>query len=389
MNLNDISLENIRFLVDLGVEFTKFIPTKTGLEKSIFDATGQVRDYFLRCKHHNYQTQQQGPDYKVTCKSAILTPEAVIPSTASYYRPVTKQGDPRMWFSGLQHHTIPFNQIVLIIYDQTPYLIDITQFDLRECYEKGDHIGQFLNAVRPRNELASTRLLDQLKQIAKQPIYAVTKGDTAIGMSLEHALGIKANSSKAPDFENLIELKSSRSRGTRTNLFAQVANWDLSECKSSGQILDTYGYDTDTHRKLYCTISTQRVNSQGLSFKYNSKLDYVEEVHSSGRSVAIWTGEVLRKRLIEKHSETFWVTADEMEINNQPHFVLKSVLHTRRPVISQLLPLIETGNITMDHLIKRELTKLTGAKEKGPLFKIHERDLNLLFPEPKTYSLAD
>jgi hypothetical protein len=43
----------------------------------------------------------------------------------------------------------------------------------------------------------------------------------------------------------------------------------------------------------------------------------------------------------------------------------------------------------MDHLIKRKITD-TGKKqvsEKGPLFKIDKRNLNLLFPAPITYSI--
>ena len=73
-------------------------------------------------------------------------------------------------------------------------------------------------------------------------------------------------------------------------------------------------------------------------------------------------------------------------IDGVEYFDLHSVTHTRRPLVSQLLPLIQAGVITMDHLIKR---KGNSAAEKGPLFKINKRDLLFLFPEPKHYSLKD
>lgn len=62
------------------------------------------------------------------------------------------------------------------------------------------------------------------------------------------------------------------------------------------------------------------------------------------------------------------------------------VTHTKSPVVSQLMPLIQSGVITMDHLIKKS-GKTNRVSEKGPLFKINKRELDLLFPEPVTYSL--
>ncbi|WP_419179400.1 MvaI/BcnI family restriction endonuclease [Providencia stuartii] len=50
------------------------------------------------------------------------------------------------------------------------------------------------------------------------------------------------------------------------------------------------------------------------------------------------------------------------------------------------MPLLESGTITMDHLIKRS-AKNGRVTEKGPLFKINSRDLSLIFPEPVKYSL--
>ncbi|MEI8623485.1 MvaI/BcnI family restriction endonuclease [Pseudoalteromonas sp. B137] len=95
----------------------------------------------------------------------------------------------------------------------------------------------------------------------------------------------------------------------------------------------------------------------------------------------------MRGRLKEKHAETFWVGAESVVVDGVEHFHLKSVTHTKAPLLSQLMPLLQSGVITMDHLIKRS-GKTNKVSEKGPLFKINKRDLDLLFPEPKTYSLV-
>jgi hypothetical protein len=95
----------------------------------------------------------------------------------------------------------------------------------------------------------------------------------------------------------------------------------------------------------------------------------------------------LRNRLTEKHNETFWVAANSKNIGGHEHFQFTEVLHTRKPIASQFDILVEQGAITMDHLIKR--TPRGGASEKGPLFKIETRALEMLFPPPKIYQLVD
>jgi len=172
-----------------------------------------------------------------------------------------------------------------------------------------------------------------------------------------------------------------------------VANWSNSHCKSSAEILDKYGYQREKDFKLYCTLSTQQKNSQGLKFEIRD--DLLCEIHEyispkgceiKKQDVAIWNGSTLRSRLHEKHSETFWIEAESTFINGEEYFNLKSVIHTKMPLLNQLMPLIENGVITMDHLIKRN-AKNNRVSEKGPLFKIDKRNLELLFPKPIKYTL--
>ena len=99
--------------------------------------------------------------------------------------------------------------------------------------------------------------------------------------------------------------------------------------------------------------------------------------------VAIQT---LRNKLLEKHRETFWIKADTHISNHDEYFTLRSITHTKNPLASQFLLLMEQGIITMDHLIKRK-NMSGGAREKGPLFKIKPQHLGLLFPEPQEFYL--
>jgi len=378
---------NKRQLTKIGAEFSIFEPTITGLKKSILDATQPVRTHFELEDFHYFWEQGQGPEYKIKKKSYLLTDDEIVESNTSLYRPKTKKGDPRMWFGGLPHFSQAGDQIAIIIKDDSAYLINLSKNLLENSLSlKTSHIRNFFESLSKKENSISEELLDKLKALAKAPLPALRSGDTAIGYTLETRLGIPANSSKQPDYFG-IELKAGRGVKSRTTLFAQVADWSSSPCKKSAEILNKYGYERNDDFKLYCTISTQRENPQGLSFIYDQSKDELQEWYNKKDLVAVWPGKLLRSRLKEKHAETFWVEASSEVIDGIEHFQLLSVTHTKSPVLSQLMPLVHSGVITMDHLIKRS-GKTSRVSEKGPLFKMNKRDLDLLFPEPRTYSLV-
>lgn len=380
-------VKNKKYLAKLGIEYSIFEPTLTGLAKSILDATQIVRTHFELENFHFYYEQNQGPEFKVLKDAYLLTDENRLKSKLSLYRPKTKKGDPRMWFRKLGTFVNAGDQVAIIIKDDTAYLINLSNASLdNSTGQESSELRKFLDSFSSNRSEVANRLLEKLRILAKQPFPALRLGDTAIGYTLETNLGIAANSSKQPDYHG-IELKSGRGYKTRTTLFAQVADWDSSPCKKSAEILNKYGYERDDDFKLYCTISTQRENSQGLRFIYDQSKDELQEWYKDVELVAVWPGDLLRKRLKEKHAETFWVEAKTTEVDGVEHFQLLKVTHTKKPLLTQLMPLTRSGIITMDHLIKRS-TKTNRVSEKGPLFKINKRDLELLFPETTTYSLV-
>lgn len=379
--------KNKKTLVSLGVEFSVFEPTNTGFKKSILDATQPVRTHFELVGFHDYANQEQGPNHKIIKSAFLFSAEEVINSQVSLYRPVTKSGDPRMWFRQLPLMCQAGDQIAIVIVNDCAYLINLSSCDLDSLSQDPSHpFKAFVDSHFSKATSIVDELLARLSVIALSPFPTERGGDTGIGYTLEKHLGIAANSSKSPDYKG-IELKTGRGEKNRTTLFAQVADWKISPCKSSAAILNDYGYQRDEDFKLYCTVSSTKPNSQGLNFKYDPKTDQLQEWYYDERIVAVWPGSVLRSRLKEKHAETFWIQADSSIINGVEHFQLKSVIHTRTPVLSQLIPLIASGVITMDHLIKRS-AKTNRVSEKGPLFKMNKRDLDMLFPKPIVYSLA-
>ncbi len=371
-------------LVNRAIDYAIFIPTETGLKKAILDATAPMRDLFELESFHIYREQLQGTDHRKRTSAYFVNGSVKQETVVSLYRPNTKKGDPRMWFKGLKDFASPNDKVAVIFNEGKPHLLNLSKvYDL-------DIYRQFLDQVFPKLDSIVVELLTKLKSLAKsnKPLKSSIVGDTAIGRAVEDALGIPANSSKAPDYKG-IELKSTRRRSasTRSTLFAQVADWSSSKLKSSREILDKYGYERGLDFKLYCTVSALRLNSQGLQFTLENDGQELHEVHNEDGKVVIWKAELLKDRLQEKHAETFWIKAEAKKINGEEFFYLESVIHTRSPLKSQLLPLIEEGVITMDHLIKRN--EKGHVSEKGPLFKISPKNLDLLFPSPIEYDLLE
>lgn len=386
--------EATQLLREVGLDAAFFVPTKTGLEKSILDATESVRLFLRRCGAHEYVGQQQGPEGKVTKTAFFVTAKELIPTTVSLYRPRAKgkEGDPRIWFSELRNYAAPNNLLALVFIGDSLYVSNLSRDEVRKSLKDA---SSALNLLRSRNEEKQEQivqaLLAKLRSISRLGwIKTTTVGDTGIGATLEHQLGIRKNSSKAPDFQG-VELKAKRqgSIGTRSNLFAKVPDWSISHLKSSQQILDRYGYFRDSVRKLYCSVSAKAPNSQGLYLYVSEDYEVLRERHTVDSvaydEVCAWSFAALQNDLINKHAETFWVNADSKKMNGTEYFRYISVTHTKSPLAAYLPILCRDGVVTVDHLIKRgSRGKVT---EKGPLFKINPSDLGMLFPTPITYTL--
>ncbi|MBL0330093.1 MAG: MvaI/BcnI restriction endonuclease family protein [Bacteroidetes bacterium] len=388
--LTNLEISRIKLLTEKSVELCLIEPTGTGLKKSIMDATGSVRTYLKASRIHDFELQKQGKESKIQITSFLISSDLLVNSVASLYRPNTKNGDPRIWFKGLGAYSKANDILGIIAFEDGLYVLNITQLDLHKLIESkiSNPLQDLVNTINQISNEISAELLILLKKIAIKPVPGMLKADTSIGRTLETLLGIEINSSKKPDYKG-IELKAFRdNRGNRKNLFAQVPNWKSSKFKSSAEILNAFGYERGDDYKLYCTVSSLVRNSQGLQLKMDTKSNLLFENSdkSSIGDFVVWGLETLHNRLLEKHNETFWISAEPIIIDGKEHFQFKKVEHTKKPIVSQFDILLEQGIITLDHLIKR---KANGSVlEKGPIFKIKPNALNLLFPPSQLYSLT-
>lgn len=398
--MSDTNIEQfLPVFAKTGVSVAFLVPTPTGYEKSIMDATGPVRDLFKSEKIHSYEQQKQGPAYKHMVQSYFVTSNGFVETEASLYRPVTKKGDPRIWFKNLKRYCRPCNLLALVIYNNSIYVLNLSDETIRSSLLLHGFIREFLEQIRHSKEMVANELLGKILAIHNEGfIPSVTSGDPGVGDTLEHALGIARNNSTSPDYKG-IELKSTRltrhgnkRATTRSTLFARVPDEGL----SYREIVEVYGKwqiprDSEKPRlQLYETFSTQRINGYDLMLDVNYGKDRLEIQHVSEfsrRYVSSWKMETLKTALLTKHHETFWVKALSKDINGQEYFRYDYITHTKQPNTSLVAPLLEEGIITVD--LAAHFKDDGKWRDHGALFKIQPENLGLLLGSSVEYDLND
>lgn len=390
----------LQFFANVGLQVAFLVPTPTGYQKSIMDATIPLREMLRKTGIHNYVDQKQGPEFKELVKTYFLTPYRMIETEASLYRPITKQGDPRIWFYNLKQYCVPCNLLAVLVNKGNLYVLNLSNKEIVESMNAG-FISQIIQQFVDDDNAIAKELLTKIQEIHNCGFLpSITVGDPGVGDTLENALGISRNPSKLPDYKG-IELKASRTAkynkpktNNRVNLFTQVPDWVNSRGMDRVKLLDTYGYwaeqkDGSQRFDLNCTLRANVPNSQGLYLEVDVDNDLLINYYTKDdvvrRYVAQWSFLLLKQRLLEKHKETFWVKATSKIENGQEYFRYDKIIHTKNPNASLFPQLIDEGIITVDYIMHR---KANGTvRDHGFPFKIFPKDLVLLFPEPKTYDL--
>lgn len=372
--------------------------TRTILEKSYWDATEDIRRFLRENSVHDYSVQAQGPQSKRYVPAAIVMPDGgTLDAPATLYRPLTKQGDPRMWLSRLNSHASADDVLLLTWSADRLWAINLTKTPSERL---GSGIAPFSDLFAPRADSAESlleQLLEEMVALHQEGfIPAMRAGDTAVGHLLESRLGIAANSRQAPDYMDVIELKSTRASKPRGHtLFANVADWAQSPLKSSNEILEVFGYEREKKSggrefALNCSVDTIKRNSQGLRLEVREELGVLLELSDDDQYpiVAQWSLEKLKSKLASKHKNTLWVSASSERRDGLEYIRFDGAHFRSQPVLPQLIPLLQSGAIYMDHLISRPLDKSTAAREAGPLFKIRPQSFDLLFPKPRYFDFS-
>lgn len=370
-------------------EFTLIRASDTMMKKSIMDANDSLRRILKDSSILNYSSINQGE--KIKQKTLVLH-NSIREHESSFYRPITKKGDPRFWIYGLSKIIKAGDLVYFTTYENKLLaipLIDVEGVDFKQLINdhfKNDTDDEILNDL-----VAKISKIKNDGWILSAKPYS--SSDKDVGETLEKALGLSINNIKEADYKGLIEIKCKRSKSkTRNGLFAQVPDWSLSKYPSAKEFLLNYGIPSIRHpgyKTLYVTVKRTPANPQGFYLDLDDEREYLVQMNnktSINHEMCVWKYGKLKERLFEKHPQTVWIQADEKKENGKTYFKYQSIIFTRKPLFNQFLLLLNQSLITLDWTHRVKLDE-TGYNDHGFLFKIGSKDRPKLFGESKSISI--
>lgn len=388
---NEFEMKNFAFISNLGIRYTTFQTYRTSLEKGYFDAIAPIRAFFVEENIHDYSQQGQGQMFK-EYKDAFLIngKDKPIEAKASLYRPITKKGDPRLWFSKLNNYTNSDDIFAMFHIGDVLYIINVTQTNIESYFtsESGNSIKDILSELYTQNTEISHELLSRFEELYDNGHWYLSEvqNDTGIGRAVETLLGISMNNNPDPDYKG-IEIKSKRLQrfSDKNGLFSKVPDWENSSYKRGKDIVDKYGYLVGNTKTLQVTVQANKPNPQSLYLditKNDEVLEMLGKNNGNIDNIVEWQLMTLHNSLKKKHKETFWVSVDNQIIDKKEHFRYSYIEHTRNPNVA------EFDNLIMQQFITLELSlcRPSGSGDTWN-FKIKDNAMPILFPESQLYKL--
>jgi hypothetical protein len=359
----DTLLEQYRF------EVVPVRLTQTMLDKSIIDARAPLRALLRQSGIIEFGSIDQGS--KIRLDLPFVTDASASERTVSFYRPSTKQGDPRIWIERLNSLASPGDLLYFAFSDNRLSIIlakghaeAISKHASRYLLLRFEEQGQI--------EATISRLESLLLPLRARWIPTLRPGPTGVGFTLETILGIQANVKQMADVDG-VELKAYRrgaitGEGKLVTLFAKTPQWLDNE--KGGGLLRRYGYsDSETGRaQLYCSIFTA---TNSLQWRLNLMSDEGRiTVDCRRETTCLYSLPTLSKRLREKHPATIFIKATSRGQGALEEFCYDEVSLCREPSFSNFVDLIEDKKVCLDLTLSERVNGT--VRDHGYLWRIRE-----------------
>lgn len=348
--------------------------TGTMLSKSIIDAHEVVRVVLRNAGVVDYALLGQGT--KTERELAFVTTTGCEQRAVSFYRPKTKNGDPRLWISGLKSLAEPDSLLVLGVAGGEPFAF-VLAGSLPDLRNQIATLLADLGAYDLAFESDVQDLTSAIRDVAGRGwIDAIGVGAPAVGETLEHALGITRNPFRSPDFRGRIEIKSARDGGSALQtLFSQTPLWAPPIGGTRDLVLAHGRYNNAKQRsEIYCTV-TQTTNTLGWRLAVEPESEHVV-IQKGGKGVLFYPFARLRGPLEEKHRATMFVKASHRRVHGREQFQYVAATLRVRASFSNFLTELHAGNSGLDLVAHVKGSK---ARDHGYLWRIRRERIRALF----------
>jgi len=351
--------------------------TPTMLNKSIIDASHPFRLLLQENFNINFNEMGRGRENGISGEIKLLINGQFETRVISFYRPKTKDGDPRFWISRLHNNLNAFDMILLTIWGNKLYAIPL----IGDIYTFENALKQvfFINQnYLPREVL---ELQEYIKNIYRNGWIETRKaGDTGVGYTFESLIGIEANSSKEPDYKG-IEIKCSRGRSsTLQTLFSKTPNYaDLQNKRRDLVINNGYWDSVRSRYALYITIKASAINSKGWQLFVDANNEKIH-VTQHGKMVIYYDYQILKDSLAQKHKKTIFIKAQSSKrgVGIPEQFLYDTAYYCEESSFTNFIRLLEEGKISLDFAIHHD-PETRKTRDHGFLWRINKEYISSLF----------
>jgi hypothetical protein len=353
--------------------------TRTMLEKSIIDAGAPLRALLKQSGLVDYAAiPPSGSSDGLVSSLPVTTPYGLEHRRTSFYRPETKQGDPRFWISNLGRLASD-GDLLLMVFKGAAVIAVLLSVGHQAIVGALDQ----LLPLRDDRLRDIPRVIERIRckveaLDGERWIPTLRSGDTGVGFTFETLLGLKANVRKGADIEG-VELKAHRVGGKvrsdpLISLFAKTPVWW--KVRGTRGLVEAFGYEDPVRgrRALYCSIDCTR-NSLGWSLEVDPDEARVWVCHDGDRQV-YYTFAVLEARLKEKHTDTLFIGAAARGTGREEEFRYDEVVYCSQASFAAFLELVQQGQICLDFTAHVQNGR---PRDHGYLWRIRESQIPRLY----------
>jgi hypothetical protein len=220
-------------------------------------------------------------------------------------------------------------------------------------------------------------IVENLKELLSQNFYSdvlvknVRRGDTAVGTTAEHILGIAENNSQDSDLPDW-ELKGHRN-GSDANI-TMFTKAPLN--RANRKVLEGLGYIDDKDRLAYKkTVSGRKPNGDGLIIF--ADLETIR-ITDGSKEWAVWKTATVVGKFNTKIKNTVFVYAESQakdgdEFFRYTHSELCTCISSEK-----IITMLNTGEIVIDFRLHREFGKI---RDHGTAFRLDQTTIPKLFEQ--------
>lgn len=224
-------------------------------------------------------------------------------------------------------------------------------------------------------------LQQRLKDIEQMGyVKSLRRGNTGIGYTFEHLMGLQETNIPIPDIGGRVEIKTTR-RDSSSLVTLFTFNRGVWQIKPK-EVIERFGYIDDKGRKaLKSTVFYDKENSLGFSIRIDEEKNVINLYASNGERLAEWDTFVIVGKFATKLSRLIFVFAERKTSDGKELFHFDEAYLLTNPQPRNFLNAFKKSLVGID--LRMHLKENGAVRNRGTGFRMREKDMIELYADKR------